>query len=112
MLACKKEHGTAFVRIGTTGRGIVPHYRVEPELTKEHIKEMDKAFKHYVAEEKEDAWKMILPTQFVAYHGSNHKRLDWGIRELQPVHWSMGRMSYEDVQNLLGELRGFKRKKS
>ena len=94
MVDCNKEHGTALVRIGTTGRGIVPHYRVEPEFTLESFGD-------------EDLWT----THFVAFHGRNHKRLDWGFGELRGEHWSGGKMSYEEVQNLLGALRNFKRKK-
>jgi hypothetical protein len=31
MVEYRKVHGTAVVRIGTTGRGIAPHYRVQVE---------------------------------------------------------------------------------
>ena len=94
MLDCKKKYGTAFVRIGTTGRGIVPHYRVEPEFNIEM----------FVNDE-------LFAAHFVAFHGRNHKRLDWGFGELRGEHWSDRKMSYDQVQNLLGSLRNFERKK-
>ena len=94
MLDCNKEHGEAFVRIGTTGRGIVPHYRVEPKLNIDVF-------------ENDDLWA----AHFVAFHGRNHKRLDWGLRELRVENWSRGNMSYKEVQNLLGTLRGYTGKK-
>ena len=93
MLACRKKHGTAFVRIGTTGRGIAPHYQVAPEFT----------WDSFAKEE-------LLAAQFVAFHGRSHKQFNWGIEELQLEHWSDGTMSFDEVQNLLGSLRGFSRK--
>lgn len=33
MVDYRKTHGTAFVRIGTTGQGVVPHYRIQKENT-------------------------------------------------------------------------------
>jgi hypothetical protein len=93
MVDCKKEHGNAFVRIGKTGRGISPHYRVEPELSPYAI---------------DDAFDPIV--EFTAFDGRNHKKLDWEWPEVRGHHWSSETMSYEEVQNLLGSLRNFKRK--
>jgi hypothetical protein len=88
LMTCKKEHGSACVRIGTTGGGISPHYRIEP----------DGAFSR-------DDW---LEEKFwQAYNGRNHKKLDWGFAELRDQHWSPSSMSFDEVQSLLGKLRKF-----
>jgi len=94
MSSCKKKHGAAFVRIGTTGRGLAPHYRVEPEFEFEKILDGD-----------------LWDAQFVAYHGRSHKQLSWGFGELRDDHWSVDKMSFEEVQHLLGSLRSFERRK-
>lgn len=94
MIACKKEHGLASVAIGKTGRGIVPNYRVSPDILSDWQGKID-------------------PGEFFkAYNGRSHKRIeDWDVWELREEHWSDLRMSFEQVQNLLGELRGFQRKR-
>jgi hypothetical protein len=89
MHECKLEKGSARVRIGTTGRGIVPHYRVELD--------------HGKILEDRDAF-------FVAYHGTNHKILEWGLEGLRFRHWSSRAMSYDQVQQLLPSLRNVKPK--
>jgi hypothetical protein len=88
MGSCRKKHGTAFVRIGTTGRGVVPHYRVGPEFSLEVFNDND-----------------VLAAQFVAFLGRSHKQLPWGFGELNGDNWSLGRMNYDEVQILLGSLR-------
>ena len=99
MTAFKKKHGSAFVRIGVTGIGAFPHYRVEPAGS------ADDFLKDFIAGDKN------LERHFTAYHGRNHKQLDWGVAELRGEHWSTGIMNYDAIQHLLGELRGFKAKK-
>ena len=96
MVEYRKTHGTAFVRVGTTGRGIAPHYRVQ----KEHS-----ATKEFVGYTLDDA-----SGYFMAFHGRNHKQLEWGARELRTEHWSSRAMSYDEVQTLLGKLRNFKKR--
>jgi hypothetical protein len=96
MMLCKRRHGSANVLIGTTGRGIAPHYRIEPD------------------QPDLDIWldsKTDLSPFFIAYHGRSHKRLDWGLSELQHASWSMEASSLEDVQLLLGKLRGYTKSK-
>jgi hypothetical protein len=46
---------------------------------------------------------------FLAFNGRNHKRLEWGAKELRGESWSTRAMSYDDVQILLGKLRGIAR---
>jgi hypothetical protein len=94
MLDCEKRYGNASVRIGTTGHGIAPHYRVEP--TK--FDDIDQAI---------DSIKDL-----VAFHGRSHKQLDWTLFQLQNLHWSTRAMSRHDIQTLLSDLRGYKRKES
>lgn len=91
MTAVKKQHGSAVVRVGTTGRGVAPHYRVEPDLPDiEQILEQD------------------LSPYFIAFHGRNHEKLGWDHKQLQNDSWCMGHMTYSEVQTLLGSLRGYK----
>lgn len=92
MFECEKENGSAIVRIGTTGRGKSPHYRVEPELS----------FDSFNPEARDK--------HFAAFHGRSHKKLDWGYDELRGEHWSSKEMTLEEVQKLLGELRKFEKK--
>jgi hypothetical protein len=80
---CKREWPSATVRIGITGRGIVPHYRVE-----------------YPAE----AAGTPMPGIFDAFNGRNHKKLaDEDV--LRDEHWSSRAMTLEQVRDLLGQIR-------
>ena len=85
MLDLKKTKGTAFVRIGTTGRGIAPHYRVSPD-SRPMLDDLEGSF------ERGD-----LEALFVAFHGRRYKRLPWGSREMRRENWSSGQMSYDEV---------------
>ena len=89
MLDFEKEHGAAFVRIGMTGRGIAPNYRIEPG-------ELD----NYL----DDKW-----LDCSAFSGLSHKKSDWGIYDLRGEHWSVKGMNCNEVQTLLGSLRNFKK---
>jgi hypothetical protein len=92
MIDFRKEHGDAFVRIGTTGRGIYPHYRVEAELSPYQI---------------DDEWDPVK--NFTAFNGKNHKKLDWEWPIVRGHNWSAETMNCDEVQQLLGSLRNFKR---
>jgi hypothetical protein len=98
MVEYRKEHGTAVVRIGRTGRGIAPHYRVQVE--------------HSAIGEVAGHFNDDPSEYFMAFHGRSHQQLEWGARELRTEHWSSRAMIYDDVQALLGKLRGFKARKS
>ncbi|MGE3477028.1 MAG: hypothetical protein AB7H70_14600 [Rhodospirillaceae bacterium] len=89
MAVCKRKYGKAFVRIGTTGRGIAPHYRVDPGA-------------NFMEQMEDDA---VWQAHFMAFHGRSHKQLPWGFGELKGEHWSSGKMSFEEIQSLLGLLR-------
>src|SRR5256885_447543 len=80
MVEYHKAHGDASVRVGTTGRGIAPHYRVQKEQS---------AIGEVFGNLEDDS-----SGYFVAFHGRNHKQLDWGAKELRSEHWSTRAMSY------------------
>jgi hypothetical protein len=82
MMACTRAHGNARVRIGITGRGIVPHHKVT----------------HTGPNATEDL--------FEAYDGDN-KFTDVMVRNGQT--WSSASMSVKATRSLLGELRSIKK---
>ena len=109
LMACQREHRSADVRIGRTGGGRAPHYRIEPEggsfaSNEREIMGIDDP--ETVAREAEHRWLAC----FNAYNGRNHEKLDWGEAELQSNSWSSRAMSIEEVRNLIGGVRGIKRK--
>lgn len=92
MSACKKAHGTAEVRLGITGQGIAPHYRVEPTLDM-------------------DTFNGNFEDYFAPFHGRSHEKLDWGPFDLKTDHWSDKVMSYDEVSDLLGSVRKLNKRK-
>lgn len=97
MVAYKRERNLddAAVRIGATGRGLAPHYRVEPTTS------MVDAFLDGDIE---------LNAYKIAFHGRSHK--PWHRHELKAVSWSDTATPLAEVQQLLGELREAKKQKS
>ena len=89
---CKRHYGVAYVRIGITGQGIKPHYRIE-----------------YLPEQAGRPWNGV----FNAYRGDNHKVMVPEENEdiLREFHWSSRAMTFEETQALLGALRIAKRGK-
>jgi hypothetical protein len=112
MWECKQQHGAASVRIGVTGKGRAPHYRIE------YPKSPSAA------------------SVFAVYHGSSHKAMDdlgkpaelIGIsdllddddpskpkklyknepspdRILMDDHWSSRVMTLDEVAAVIGQLR-------
>jgi hypothetical protein len=79
MLTCRRECGEPSVRIGVTGKGRSPHYRIE-----------------YPGDP--------IPTVFDTFHGASHKKL---VDEdfLRDEHWSQRSLSVGEIQTLLGDLR-------
>lgn len=79
MAACHRQHGEASVRIGVTGTGVIPNYRVE--------------------------WGGAHPKIFGVFRSQGHGEL---VDEaaLQRTTWSTKTASFADVQSLLGRLRG------
>jgi hypothetical protein len=82
MSECKKQHQNAFVRIGVTGQGKIPSHKIV----------------------------------YADPAGSEVFFKAWGEETLftdVKIHentWSTARMSWDEVRDLLGEIRGFKPK--
>ena len=94
---CRKENGGNLVlRIGITGRGIVPHYRID-----EHSR-----WKLFDNEENDNF------AAVAAFNGRNHEPLVTEGEEPELLHdhnWSTRAMTFDEVKALLGSLRGIKR---
>lgn len=109
MILCRKRYGTAVVRIGTSGEGRAPHYRVQPAETY-----VDATMREVFAVGDPEALareeERTNTSLYTAYHGKSHEPLKWGKKELQDVSWSDRWMNIEQVQSLLGEVRGIKPK--
>lgn len=84
------------VRIGTTGQGIYPHYRIESA--------------HGDGSDILGDLNASIETM-TAFNGRNHKAMDWTPYEIRGEHWSDGLMTFDEVQTLLGELRRYKGKR-
>jgi hypothetical protein len=98
MYACKREHGNAAARIGITGGGVAPNYRIEYEHEAYPLRIGAKGF-----------FKVGIVGVF---DGRNHKMIKWiddiaqenGI-PVQDEHWSCRVMSLDDAAALLGTIR-------
>ncbi len=75
-----KAHGTVVMRMGITGTGQEPNYRLE------------------------DA----SGTPFLALDGANHHPWPEGSNFGDPRNWSTVTMSYEDVGNVIRSITGYK----
>ena len=108
MMKCQREYDRAVVvRIGLSGKGVHPHYRIEPEggWFDGEERKLD-ALED--PEERRLIGAEVLATCFNAYHGSKHKKVDaWGHDELKDGSWSKGFMTVAEVRELLGEVRGY-----
>ena len=112
MIDCRRQWGTAFVRIGTTGRGIAPNYRVAPEAPETPGLDTGEGVQAAIEEIEALSKSIDRHGQYAAFHGRSHRQLQWGTKELREEHWSAARMSHDEVQTLLGSLRGFKRRQA
>src|SRR5271166_1905243 len=89
MYECKREHGNATARIGITGGGVAPNYRIE-----------------------------FAPKGGIVgvFDGRSHKRIQW-IDEIAqedgvPVkegHWSNRSMTIDEVSTFVGQIRKAKK---
>ncbi len=77
------------VRIGVTGRGRAPHYRVERGW-------------------EVDRWSSDAKVYGI-FDGRSHKTLMEWTDAIKDEHWSEKPASFDDVEKLLGELLQFKR---
>ncbi|HEY1932273.1 MAG TPA: hypothetical protein VGG99_09700 [Acetobacteraceae bacterium] len=75
----QREYGTVVVRIGITGTGHLPNYRLDhADGPSEPI---------------------------AAFDGATHKPFS-DVRKIDTENWSTGSMTYQEVRDLLGKLRG------
>jgi hypothetical protein len=81
---CKAKHGSALVRIGAATRGLIPDYRV------------------YLRDETGQEFV------FGTFYGDDHSQ----VRSIGPTNgiWGSSPVSFDDVQNLLGKIQGWKGK--
>lgn len=100
----KKVHGSAFVNLGTTGRGVAPHYRVGPNFAElgTDIKDPDD-LQEWIEKSSEDYAMLCRP-----FNGSSHNPL--AVGDLRTLHWSSSQTSYEEVQRLIGKIRADKKR--
>jgi hypothetical protein len=95
MYECKREHGNAVARIGVTGGGVAPNYRIE--------------FEH---EEPLLGFSGFKVGIVGVFDGRSHKIIQWiddiaqedGI-PVRDENWSSRSMSLSDVAALLGQIR-------
>lgn len=82
MHECNRDNGSAYVRIGVMGAGKSPHYRVE--------------------------YDVVGQASPIAIHGSydgrNHRDLV-DEDQLRDANWSSQRMNFDEVRELLAEVR-------
>lgn len=78
-----KDHGDVAMRLGITGTGQFPNYRIEEATSGRPI---------------------------IALNGANHEPWPEGEKFDGTGTWSEATMSKAEVEGLLGEIRGFSRK--
>lgn len=110
MHACRREHGSALVRIGITGEGRRPHYWVSPELPDRDVNAAldieDLDFELLLDPTRSQEWANKHSRSFLIFDGRNHgRREEWGILEVRREHWSTRQSTLEQLAELLGELR-------
>ena len=76
-----KEHGAIVMRLGITGTGRAPNYRIE----------------------RSEGGAPIM-----ALDGANHKQWPEGENFAAAPNWSSAIMTKDEVANLLGEIRGYR----
>jgi len=97
MAAFRKDAAEPMIRIGVTGDGIVPYYRIEPFQSRETDHALQ-GLSEYIEHMK-------------VFNGRSHRKMEWTAFDIQGGNWSSGYMTFKEVQQLLGDLRGFNRKK-
>lgn len=76
-----KEHGPIVMRLGITGKGSAPNYRIEGAEG---------------------------GSPFMALDGANHRPWADGESFSSQTNWSTVTMTKDEVTNLLGDIRGYK----
>lgn len=105
LYTCQKQQrvqkGDVVARIGITGRGTFPHYRID------YYDDVDLS--------AIGLGRRTMPATFGAFDGRTHKVIaafaEASVQReesiLKDEHWSTRSMSLEEVANLLGQIRGF-----
>ena len=98
------QKGDLFVRIGVTGHGIVPHYRID------YFDEVDLSSR--------GLGNRTMCARFGAFDGRTHKKIavleeasnqrDESI--LLDQNWSTRSATFKEIENLLGQIRDIKKK--
>ena len=108
---CRREHGSALVRIGITGEGRQPHYWISAErpdrgggvaIDLDDIDRiLDPAGRQEIAESRSRF--------FLVYDGRNHERIeDWDFWKVLPQNWSTRQSTLDEIGALLGEISRFR----
>ncbi|MDB5577278.1 MAG: hypothetical protein JWR80_2454 [Bradyrhizobium sp.] len=90
MDALRKEQIASTVSIGITGRGIAPNYRLDASEEADHVKMVE---------------RYEYPS--IPFRGQTHQPLTFDF--IDNGHWSSAVMTFEEVKNLLGDLRGYQK---
>jgi hypothetical protein len=98
------QKGDLFVRIGVTGHGIVPHYRID------YFDELDLSSK--------GLGNTSVCVTFGAFDGRTHKKIavleEASIQRDESIlldqNWSTRSMTFKEIENLLGQIRDIKKK--
>jgi hypothetical protein len=81
MGAMRPQHGAVVVRIGITGKGVMPNYRID------HAGEPSRSIS--------------------AFDGQTHKPFT-DVRNIDTENWSTRSLTYDEVRGVLGQIRGYK----
>jgi hypothetical protein len=88
MVSCKRVHGTVFVRIGITGKGIEPNYLITSNRS------------------DFDGFPDGAPEFIVAYNGRTHEPFNWSGDDLRTQSWSREPSDGPEVVALLQKVKG------
>jgi hypothetical protein len=106
MYECKREFGTAFVRIGVTGNGRAPYYRIE--YTKDSSVHWIYGVYFGLGHQKRDDLVEFAEFSLQQLDDLENERPvenEKHRRFLQYGHWSSQAMQLDEVAIVLGELR-------
>lgn len=108
----KKEYGSAYVRIGITGEGKIPNYRIQSTmdeysfLDEYPLPDENLFWKNTHSSKIDLKRKQFNDKYFLSFYGNNHREIG---KNLTRYNWSSGYMDYESVKIFLGDLRNINR---
>ena len=109
MYECKREFGTAFVRIGVTGNGRAPNYRIEysKDSFSQRIFMVYNGISHRQIDDLGDLGEYVSDVldDLDREPRPDDVKIERPDRLLQREHWSSRTMQLDDVAIVLGELR-------